>query len=419
MSNEPYDRERVTINSDAQLEYLAIIKDTLPAWSGGYFTTGRSNSAITDVVTPGYKSKIARGEIINNPCVYTADTITGGGGNESWDNAGHTYWWTGSGAVSEYYFSADDSQNPWGSCAWPTPNASEQRAKALALSNIDNTQYAFGEDALEIGETLRFLKSPLKSISNLTKVYRTDIQKIRRYKSKYNVGSLKRSARDHTKAYADVWLQYRFAASPLIRSCMDALEAYYSYTPTFPERLTARGFSKDLQENETSWDYTSSGGGRNYTLKRSKELDYHASILYTVSNPLYDWKWKLGFRAKDVPTTLWQVFPLSFMVDRVLDISTFSKGVMNLADPNVRILCASVRKKETSKESYKLNSMWSNVYNGYAQGNTNERTQFEYNRQPWDPSVIDTLPQVTLGRLVDDATKIADLCALIRTRLLD
>lgn len=347
----------------------------------------------------------------------TADTITGGGGNESWDNAGHTYWWTGSGAVSEYYFNADLYRGPWTSCEWLTPDASEDRAKALSLSNMDNTQYAFGEDALELGETLRFLKSPLKSVSNLAKLFKRDVKTIKRFGIKTNVGTLRRSVRDQTKAVADAWLQYRFAASPLIRSCMDALEAYYAYTPTFPERLTARGFSKDEADNKVDWSWENGGNGRQYSLRRSIEQDFHASILYTVTNPIYDWKWKLGFRAKDIPTTAWQIVPLSFMVDRVLDISTFSKGVMNLADPNVKILAASVRRKTTHIESYKLNSMTSNVYTGYAQGNTNEHTYFEYERVPWSPSFIDTLPKLTLHRLVDDATKIADLCALIRGRL--
>jgi hypothetical protein len=114
---------------------------------------------------------------------------------------------------------------------------------------------------------------------------------------------------------------------------------------------------------------------------------------------------------------MWQIFPLSFMVDRVIDISTFSKGVINLADPNVKILAASLRRKTTWIESYKLQSMWWNGYTGHAQGNTNEHTYFEYERTPWVPSFVDTLPKVTLGYLVDDATKIADLCALIRGRI--
>lgn len=436
-----YSRTRSNDLPDTLQDYEAIIKDVTP-WNGGTFKIGASTEAMTDVVTPGYRILIAQGAIINNPCTYEKHTVTGGGGSVEWQNSGHTYWWTGSGAVSEYYYNADKGQAAmWAGITFGVPTSTATRAKALALSNIDSTPYAFGEDTLEIRETLRFLKSPLSSLANLGKTFKRDVQRRKTkngrllkkrarsrwgkdaYGRTYNLRNkpsleLGQSVKEHTKAIADVWLQYQFAASPLVRSLADALDAYVVEAPAVPVRISARGFSKDEVINRDQNRVLSVGTGdtRTYSLSRRVNHDYHASILYEVTNPVHDLNWKLGFRLKDVPTTLWQIVPLSFMVDRVWDVTSFSKGIMNLADPKVKIVSASIRGKFEKEESYQLMSETNDIYSGHSRGGKHVATDFSYVRTPWSPSAIDTVPETSLGTLVDSASKIADLAALVRAR---
>lgn len=386
------------------------IVNTYGPWNGG------SNvESMDDVVTPRYRKIIANGGIVNNLCryVHTQRQVIGDG---MADLVWGSFSWTGEGALTQHQALSAGQWDVY--CGWPANKADPDRAKLSALANIDSTPYAFGEDTLELKETIEFLKHPLKSILKLTNVSRKNYKKLRRRKGTRNLNSY--DARRQATAIRDLYLEYRFAASPLYRSIVDALEAYSAVTPVPSERLTSRGFSKDDTGQITASDVPQYGGATNhfYNLERSRIDEYHASILYEVSNPIHDMKWKLGFRVKDWPTTFWQVVPLSFMVDRLYDVTSFSKAVINLADPNVKILAASlVRKYETTHQWNLAYGVWTNGITGTVLGEVIRDTHFEYTRDPWKPSVKDTIPKLTPRQLVNDALKIADLAAIISSRI--
>lgn len=387
-----------------------------PVTTFGPYLEDRHLEQMTDVVTDRFHERIRDGEIINNPCNYTKEKHTTSG--SAWGkhtDITQTWGWIETGLATQYYYSLCNKAILYANCPYPSlTGASEQDAKLRALSNMDTTPYAFGEDVLEIRETMKFLRRPLSSLLDLgtsfQHAYRRQKRKIKRK------GQLVLTAEQLSLAHANVWLQYRFALMPLIRSTSDALEAYAAVHPKIPERLTARGFSKDAGTNQDSPGYATGGSIYSFDLTRIRSEDYHASILYTVSNPVQDLKWKLGFRAKDVPTTLWQVFPYSFMVDRMLDISSFSKAVLNLADPNVKILSASSRSKSETVDIYRLTDVTNPNYPGHLSGEQHTHSSFSYVRTPWSPSISDAIPRVKPKELVSDATKIADLAALILQR---
>lgn len=393
--------------------YTVVYTDAPIAYYGPYVTDLKEES-MDDVVTFNYKELIARGAVINNPCLYACRTVTSTGTGYSNVVKDNGEGWNAYGPLTQRRLNVDNAKV---TALWSANvpdlilNTSVSRAKQLAISNMDTTPYAFGEDAFEIRETLKFLRNPLSSLSNLGKTF-----------SKHKKSTLKgmrlKSIKEKAEAVASVWLQYQFAASPLVRSVQDGLEAYAYKEPTKPERLVARGFSKDADHQEVSGVSYLAGGVRHYwDLGHSKSEDVHASILYEVSNPRTDMNWRLGFRAKDLPSTLWQVVPLSFMIDRLLDVSSFIEGVINLADPNVKVLAASVREKTEYTTSKQLtNQTYSGWTSSDIQGEVFSETQFEYRRNPWIPSVSDTVPGFTPKNLVDTATKMADLTALVIAR---
>jgi len=353
-----------------------------------------------DYVTPDYHKKIAQGAIINNPCVYTRSTVSiSGEGSYGYDD----------GTSSDYLVSGCVSTHVWNAINAsfltldpPSLNAEagKARAKQLAIANIDSTPYAFGEDVLELRETLRFLRNPVQSLLGLSRAFRSA-----RKSGFSGIGS---SVKKTSTAFADVWLQYRFAASPLVRSIADGLDAYASELPTPPERLSARGFHES--NGKTADAYTN--GQWHFDRSIVKQVSGKASILYTVTNPVYDWNYRLGFRVKDVPTTFWQVMPYSFMVDRALDLTAFLKGVINLADPNVKILMGCYSRKYEYTQKYTLTGRDKANWTLNA-AEDHVETQFEYSRVPWSPSVSDTIPRLQLEGLISDATKMLDLVALI------
>jgi hypothetical protein len=362
--------------------------------------------SIDDFVTDNYRARIAAGEIINNPCVYTSVSTTEESAsgivsyNPPYTGTSVTVWQNG--PMTAYTMAASGANYL---AAPSTQTVFEERAMQRALANIDNTPFAFGEDTLELKETLEFLKNPVKGILDLTLGSRRKIAKAKR--KRYRITN-----HNWNKEVSKFVLEYRFAASPLYRSAMDAIDAYVvKSAPVKPPRLTARGFDVDTAEVS---DSILTATSHNFDRRSQRESSVKASILYEVSNPIYDWKYRLGFRPKDWPTTFWQVVPLSFMVDRMFDITSFSKGVINMLDPNVKILAASVTNRdkivqECTYTGYTATAQWSST----GSGNTRKYESFTYDRKVWNPSIRDTFPSLDLEGLVDSATKVSELAALV------
>jgi hypothetical protein len=352
-----------------------------------------------DVVTDNYQQKINAGAIINNPCSYVRYSVesigASGGGFHTQDNLGGWNW--------EGYLTAKqmlvNGRDPRSQVPVPNPDF-QVNGKQLCIAAIDNTPYEFGEDAFEIRETLRFLKNPLGSLLKLSKTFHKDVT--------HHVSTMSRS-----KAIAKVWLEYRFAFTPLVRSIQDGLEAYSLIAPKEPPRKTARHHEQVSETNSGDVDFDAGGTTISFSCNRIKTLTRRCQILYKVTNPVHDWRWKLGLRNKDIPTTIWQVMPYSFMVDRMFNVSAFVKGVTNLADPNVKILAASVTNKTELADNMMLTAIDSPTFVGSAHGETRIEKYFQYKRDPWSPSYSDTYPKLNIKGLVDDATKVADLVALI------
>lgn len=367
----------------------------------------QSTDAMDDVVTRDYHKTIAAGGIVNNPCLYQEFTTnnTGSGYLHFDGGGGDPNNWThydGGCITSLISGGFGDPDNVLSDSKAP------RHSRVRALSQMDRTPYAFGEDLLELRETIRFLKSPIKSISNLVEVIRSTAVT----RSRVDGVSL-------LSAIADVYSTERFALEPLVRSALDALAAYSDKPKTRPSRQTARGFATDKDEySETDAYYT---GVVRYDVARvhSFEDEAHSQILYEISNPIDDLRFRLGFRTKDWPLTLWQVFPLSFMVDRMVNISTAVQAAVNLADPNLKILSASTRVKRLRLDQYEMIGGEHPTYDSVtAQGGLESKTSFTYDRVPWEPSVSDIAPPVHLEGIVKDAQSIADLIAISINRLI-
>ena len=141
---------------------------------------------------------------------------------------------------------------------------------------------------------------------------------------------------------------------------------------------------------------------------------YKATILYEVSNPLEDWKFQLGLRVKDIPSTTWQLLPLSFMVDRLYNISNVIKGAINFLDPQLSFLAASVTRRTTKYSSFTVTDQVNQTWLTALTPDTWTRSRFRYERTVWNPRPIDVLTtSLDVRGLVNSISKTADLIALI------
>lgn len=420
MSQYPRHREN---QYGYQSEFAKLVDDGRGGYTDtnyGPYKTGEVVESMDDVVTDNYTKRIARGEIINTSCIMSRSTMHS-------DNAGHVQHRTATKGfdttgptTAHYAHTLNFSQTS----ATIDLDSVESRAKLVSLAGIDSTPYAFGEDVLELRETFRFLKNPVASLSKLSRSFRSAYYDLLRIKSSVRGGKLyqyvsnerllpsKIDALRIAQAHAQVWLTYRFAAAPLVRSALDAVSAYAIKKPHPPDRRTSDGNFED-EDTVVNTDLVYSG--KHYYEKDSKSVDGHAYIMYQVDNPVYDWKYRLGLRAKDIPTTLWQIVPYSFMVDRLLDISSFSKGAINLADPRIKILAAGYREKFTHEYEYMFTSR---DLAGFTVLSPELRAfkDFTFKRTVWGPTIFDTVPKLTPDYFVDNATYVVDTIALILGR---
>jgi len=154
-----------------------------------------------------------------------------------------------------------------------------------------------------------------------------------------------------------------------------------------------------------------------FNLGHSRDTSIHAQILYTVTNPLDNVRWKLGLRTRDIPHTLWQLLPYSFMVDRVVNVSDLISGFTALTDPDVHILSGSITERTEDINTVQIVDRQNPTFTFSFAADIYEEKQFSYGRSPWRPSVFDTVPNIDVRNLVNTATKMTDLAALILQRL--
>lgn len=365
--------------------------------------------SISDVVTPHYHRRIANGEIINNPCVYSVGDRTTGEGSL-------TYFYPssqGGGPVAEHTGDVTGlHMSKWNFTFPPFPEYQDGTAEAKlhAVAQIDSTPYEFLEDVFEIRETLRFLRNPVRSLFDLSKSFAADLKR-------RQPGTAWPSAQEKADAIADIYLGYRFAVTPLVKSLQDGTEAVQSgyREAQRPARRTARGFRgfNDAQtEHVTEWNPAQTVSA-DVLKTHIWSRQFRTGILYEVTNPIKDASFILGLRAKDVPAGLWAVMPYSFMVDRCFDISSAIRGASNLLDPAVRILAGWSVEKYKFERTVKLSDMQHPDYPGEAlTANTVVDSGGSYRRTVWYPSMSDTIPTLELGQLVKDLTSTADIVAL-------
>lgn len=365
------------------------------------------SEVMTDSVTKDFHQLIAAGHIINNPMSYvkhSVESTTSGSYHASAKVGSTEYARNGSGCLTTWERTNTSYLDPGHLNIIEVPPELLDNAKRGALSTIDSTPYAFGEDVLEIRETIRFIRKPLSGIYKLSRTFKKAWKKKRR--------GLK-DARDISEAFASLWLQFRFALMPLLRSADQIANFRAIYIPPKPIRRNARGWEK--YEHFDSDNPTMGTAGNSYTWERtlSQKFSLRAVIHYEVTNPLEDWKYSTGLRAKDIPETIWAVVPYSFMVDRLYNISETISGIVNFLDPNVNILAASVTSSEETIRSIGFIRQDHSSYHTSVSPDFEIFRDFSKDRAVWTPTVLDAFGESTPPGLVDDITKITDLISLI------
>lgn len=379
-------------------------------------------STMSDVSTVDFRERLKEGEYINNPMSLTYQKVSHVGSWSYTRQQGSTiYRVNGNGSLYEW---AQKTHFPsLGLPAFPSQSTKESAAMRSAqlrcLASMDKTPHAFLEDILTIRSTVHLLKGePINNLWRLSKTFRKNV--VRMAKSFKNrrkyVAAVKRTKNafgisDFDLAVDTVWLSARFGIGPLVQSMLGILEVYNESIKPRPTVQNARG--KEVFSYNTGGNQATGAG--TFTRPYSYDLSYEARavINYEISNPLNNWQFQLGLRTKDIPVGLWAVVPYSFMIDRVLDITSSIKGLMNLSDPSLKIRGASVtskrRLKTTASFHYPPQAGWTNWNVSF---DRRHQEDFVMVRDVWLPGPQDLIPPETLGGLVSSVTSAVDLLTL-------
>lgn len=382
----------------------------------------KNQKVLTDEPHPGFRKRIANGELVIGPMSLTEVRSTAGGGSFTYTGPNNGKDYSVGGSVTQYYLNAASTVNT------PQPSLLDietltEQSKLAAVANIDKTPFSFMEDFLTARESLNMLRDPLEGLNSWSKMFRQAADNKRKRSILLRNSNYKGQIRDTTKtqvvqAISDTYLSYRFGATPFVNSLASILEGIATETHGRPKSQRFRAGSKRDSHWGVSTIVTTNRTGQTFLYTRNITRAVRSGIFYQMRNTQSGLRWKYGLRDKDLPAGLWAAMPYSFMIDRVTDVSNYAQAITNLADPNVMIEGGYVTTEIIDESTIRALtpptwSGWSCVLNG----DTITNYYRGLYRQLWTPSIFNIRPAVDFSGLVSSATKVTDLCSLILQRL--
>lgn len=180
-----------------------------------------------------------------------------------------------------------------------------RRAIQASRAKVSGQMLTYGVEAGEFKETLQFLRHPLKTLSEV-------------FSKRMIFGGPK----DKLSRLTDAYLQYRFALQPLLNSVQDSFDVLSKGFPSFETGKIYSHHSRVTEEDATVGAAVTTGSP--YVTIRttptiSEKINYYGStqVVYSVPPGLMD---MLGLSLFDVPSIVWELTRLSFVIDRYIAI---------------------------------------------------------------------------------------------------
>lgn len=324
----------------------ALTSDVTTFHAGG--ANGKVES-ITDVVIKDFQSRKNKGEVFMNPVSLSKDTRSSDvvtytiGPHPNWGRRVIT------GTLGQI------ASIPPVVPAWFDVRINDAKARTLleAHSRVAASEVQGLVSVAEAAKTASMVAKPFAQATDL--ISRIVGRKLKLIQRGWNAA----------KAGAAAWNEYRFGWKPILLDLKGAADAYAQSTTAEwkPVRKVARASDRDIvwvEPNKMSYSGSFVFGVP--TVVRSN-YSHTAKVDSGVLYELYDETQAsatarlIGFRLSDVPSTIWELVPFSFVVDRFLDIGMWLNAIV--PKPGVRVLAT-----WTSVQRYQLNYhqiMWADA----------------------------------------------------------
>lgn len=309
-----YGYRRTITNLGCASDGVQQVLNSSPGWCpiGEVKTT-------TDVVTPNYVKRRSRGEVIINP--FSTVTIKR---DCTLDGPSAAYNCVTGGPYTivceRAYFGAALAGAMAAMPILPslfTPDelldAKEIAAtKCWAAVNQEETQTLVF--LAELGQTISLLRNPLRSVQSFLSKVRSDKDK--------NASAALRSL-TVGQYLAKEWLTYRYGWSQLYRDVYSILKALKKDEKT--GLLNSIGFHRLEKESTESFSIDSSPWRIHANRTTIEKISVKCGVFYKGLRSTRDY---LGITPEALAETAWEVIPYSFVVDWVVGVQSYLKGLL-------------------------------------------------------------------------------------------
>lgn len=274
-----------------------------------------------DVIVPNFSKRSAQGGVFVNPMDQRSVETHATAGPYHYKNGSHEYvypesWW---------YFDSIGTPNHLPVSNIHTLPSLGTLAGTEARANIDDPLFEGAVFLGELRETLQFVRKPVDTLTDYFSEAGRKARKRRDYKKHWK-------GRTVADFIQNNWLAYRYGMRPLLADMNNAMVAVEAtlHNAT-PKRRTARGYASDSGFESTSTEATY--GTRTDALVQSTSLkrSARAGILYeqvAMANTF-------GASLRDVPATLWEIVPYSFVADWFWNVGSYIQAITPFVGVNV------------------------------------------------------------------------------------
>lgn len=330
---------------------------TTASWSGtnngspfsGTVLTGDTEGLykrIDDEPHPGFNRTVKSGGVVLGEClIVTSDrTITEGSIHTTSDDGKYqnTTW----GDLVTY--SVAPCPPEWPS-AFGSGLALGELALASAYAKMNSSSILSGEILSDLDKTVGMLHKPFKGARNL-------VQKMVKYRKRH----LGKTIRSATKASSQAWLEYRYGWRPLISDANQIIRDANTFREKMERsRLVARSGREASGSRSTSYVGTplpALSALGNVDVECRTVLKVGAGVIYDRCdrNSFQRLNEILGTRTMDIPATLWEVIPYSFVVDWFVNVGDWLQAITPNPYVSVRGSWISSSEKSTQSRSGRI-----------------------------------------------------------------
>jgi len=194
----------------------------------------------------------------------------------------------------------------------------QARLKFMAKYRAVRTAFQGGTFLGELGQTVRMIASPLRSLrSGIDDFYSHAKKHARKYRDVNAVN----------KAIAGTWLEYSYGARPLIADIQDGLRLLDAHPADYRKVITA---TADVDQEVQSWTGSFTYGYLKYTynlLQVGKSSVRYKGAVSAKMERAPSFAEQAGINLSNFVPTVWNLIPYSFLVDYFTNVG----GVLDAA----------------------------------------------------------------------------------------